>query len=302
MRSIPILVLLTLTGVGLAQSPQQRAGAAQDQNYVGSETCQVCHEELHKAFQKNPHQRLELDKKRGWATKACEACHGPGIKHVDSQSAKDIVNPSKAPAAQVNQICLKCHLNEPTHVGRIQGAHARSAIACTACHSMHKAPEALVRRKVVATNQLCRECHTAEWSEFQRPYKHRLPEGAMSCVDCHNPHGTLLAKSVQTTLANEQVCLKCHGDLRGPFVFEHAPVRLSGCATCHEPHGSANPRMLRRHEQRFLCLECHANIGTARTLGGVPPGFHDVKSARFQNCTICHTQIHGSYVDRTLLQ
>lgn len=124
----------------------------------------------------------------------------------------------------------------------------------------------------------------------------------MSCVDCHNPHGTLLPRSLQMTLANEQACLKCHSDLRGPFAFEHAPVRLGGCPVCHEPHGSANPRMLRRHEQRFLCLECHANAGMTNTLGGVPPGFHDVRTRRFQNCTICHTQIHGSYVSRVLLQ
>ena len=39
-----------------------------------------------------------------------------------------------------------------------------------------------------AVNQLCSSCHPQIWAQFQRPYKHRLPEGAMSCVDCHNPH------------------------------------------------------------------------------------------------------------------
>ena len=27
--------------------------------------------------------------------------------------------------------------------------------------------------------------------------------------------------------ANELVCLKCHADKRGPFPFEHAPVKHS---------------------------------------------------------------------------
>jgi predicted CXXCH cytochrome family protein len=31
---------------------------------------------------------------------------------------------------------------------------------------------------------------------------------------------------------------------------------------CHQPHGSANPRMLTRHEVRFVCLECHSNLPT----------------------------------------
>ncbi|HOL73859.1 MAG TPA: cytochrome c3 family protein, partial [Bryobacteraceae bacterium] len=77
----------------------------------------------------------------------------------------------------------------------------------------------------------------------------------------------------------------------------HAPVQLEGCGTCHEPHGSANPRMLTRSEVRFVCLECHSNITAGKTIGGVPPAFHDIRSPRFQNCTICHTKIHGSYVD-----
>ncbi len=278
------------------------ASLAQQPAYVGSETCGLCHQDLHAAFRKNPHFILDNDKRRGWQTKACEACHGPGGKHIESVSPADIMNPLKAPPSQVNETCLKCHINQPTHVGRIQGGHARNAVACSACHSMHKGEAAVVRRKLVFANQLCTDCHSAQWADFQRPHKHKLAEGAMSCLDCHNPHGSILPKSLQTTFANEQACLRCHSDLRGPFAFEHAPVRLGGCATCHEPHGSANPRMLRRHEQRFLCLECHANTGATQTLGGVPPAFHDVRATRFRNCTVCHNQIHGSFVNRFLLQ
>ena len=34
--------------------------------YVGSTTCQMCHEDIFNAFQKNPHQVVETDKKRGF--------------------------------------------------------------------------------------------------------------------------------------------------------------------------------------------------------------------------------------------
>ena len=276
--------------------------------YVGSQACQVCHEDIFNGLQKSPHCVVETGKKRGWEGKACEACHGPGSRHAESASAAEIRNPSKLPAAQTDRTCLNCHLNEPTHVGRIQSSHAKNQVSCTGCHSIHKnGPGGLVARKATAVNELCAKCHTGQWAQFQRPFKHRLPEGAMSCVDCHNPHGTLLARSIQTSTANEPGCFKCHSDKRGPFTFEHAPVKLEGCTACHEPHGSANPRMLARQEVRLLCLECHSNIPApqppANVIGGVtPPAFHDLRSPRYRNCTICHFKVHGSYVQRDLLR
>lgn len=277
--------------------------------YVGSQTCQVCHEDVFNAFQTNPHHVVESDSKRGWKDKGCESCHGPGSVHAESGSAADIRNPAKLRPAESARKCLNCHLNEPTHVGRIQSSHAKDEIACVSCHTMHKTPEEFVRRKFSSINQQCAMCHIPAWAEFQRPFRHRLPEAAMSCVDCHNPHGSFRPKLLQTIAANEPGCFKCHGDKRGPFVFEHAPVRIEGCSSCHEPHGSANPRMLVRQEVRLACLECHANIGApgaatnpSGTLGGVPPAFHDLRNPRFRNCTICHVKIHGSNVSRALLR
>ncbi len=112
---------------------------------------------------------------------------------------------------------------------------------------------------------------------------------------------------MQMANANEPGCFRCHGDLRGPFPFEHAVVKVEGCVACHEPHGSANPRMLTRHEVRFVCLECHSNLPGPQpaangTLATAPPGFHDLRLPRFQACTTCHQKVHGSYVDRGLLR
>jgi DmsE family decaheme c-type cytochrome len=287
--------------------PDAKAAVNQPAAYVGSEVCQACHEDTFNAIQKSPHQAIERDKKRGWDGKTCESCHGPGSKHAESGSAEEIRNPAKLQAVEVDKTCLKCHLNQPTHVGRIQSSHAKSQIACTSCHSIHsQGPMGLMARKAPAVNQQCASCHSSAWSQFQKPFKHRLPEGAMSCVDCHNPHGSFRPGMMQTFTASEPGCFRCHGEKRGPFIFEHAPIRFEGCQSCHEPHGSANPRMLARQEVRFVCLECHANRpaqSTAKTaLGVVPPAFHDLRSPRYQNCTICHQKVHGSHVDRNLLR
>ena len=278
--------------------------------FVGSETCQFCHEDIFKAFQKNPHHAVETDKKRGFEHNACESCHGMGSKHAESVSPADIRQPAKLNPAATDRICLGCHQNQTTHTGRINNSHAKNQVSCVSCHAIHKnGPDGLVARKPAAINALCAGCHKDVWASFQKPFKHKLPEGAMSCVDCHNPHGGVLPHQIQMARANEPGCFNCHGDKSGPFVFEHAPVRLEGCAACHEPHGSANPRMLTRQEVRFVCLECHANLPTPTLaptangpLGTVPPAFHDLRSPRFANCTVCHQKVHGSYVNRALLK
>lgn len=39
----------------------------------------------------------------------CEACHGPGQKHTESQDPADIVNPAKLPKRLADNICEACH-------------------------------------------------------------------------------------------------------------------------------------------------------------------------------------------------
>ena len=312
-RLLLAAALLSFLPLADAQPAQPAQGAAaqsaQPAQYVGSQTCQACHEDIYNALLKSPHNLVETGKKRGWEGKACEACHGPGSKHVESLSASDIRQPAKLPAAEADRICLTCHQNQPTHVGRLTSSHANNQVSCVTCHSIHKnGPMGLVERRRVAINEQCAGCHIDVWANFQREFKHPVPEGAMSCVDCHNPHGTIWPAQLRSFRGNEPGCFKCHGDKAAPFVYEHPPVRLEGCMACHEPHGSANPRMLTRAQVQYVCLECHANLPlpppnpAAGPLGTVPPSFHDLRSPRFTNCTTCHQKIHGSYVNPALLR
>jgi len=309
----PTLLACVLVSGGAARA-QSAGGTGAEKNasaaaadYAGAEACAGCHEDLSKAFARNPH--FVLDKNKRWAGKACEACHGPGAKHADSTSAEDIVNPVRLAASKTDAICLSCHRNQPTQVGRLEGGHSRSAIACTACHDMHKTgPESSFARlkRNAAVTELCSGCHRDMAAAFLKPHHHKVPEGAMSCTSCHNPHGAFMSRNLRMASSGaEPGCLNCHADKRGPFTYEHAPVRNEPCTTCHEPHGSVNPRMLTRQEVYIVCLECHANLNVPTKgglLGGVPPAFHNMSVPRYRNCTTCHVKIHGSNADRGLLR
>jgi DmsE family decaheme c-type cytochrome len=80
-------------------------------------------------------------------------------------------------------------------------------------------------------------------------------------------------------------CYKCHAEKRGPFLFEHAPVR-ENCLACHDAHGSNNEYMLKVSRPR-LCAECHG-FGHGVTSG--PLAVQTIG----RSCQNCHTEIHGT--------
>jgi DmsE family decaheme c-type cytochrome len=92
-----------------------------------------------------------------------------------------------------------------------------------------------------------------------------------------------------------EVCFTCHAEKRGPFLFEHAPVRDS-CVNCHTPHGSNHEKLLVT-ARPLLCQQCHAqplHPAELITRGGMANGpFPDVRLLS-RSCSNCHSQIHGS--------
>ncbi len=295
------LLLLTLT----ALLPALARGAS---GYIGSEACKTCHADVWSTFYRNPHFRPPAPDK---AVTGCESCHGPGKAHVEAHGGKaTIVAFSELPPERILDACLACHGQTISRANIRRSEHTLNGMACTSCHSIHKArtPTRLLAKP---QTELCYGCHANVRAQFSMPFKHRVNEGFMSCTDCHNPHGAFAPtwktavrpRMAQRALANEEPCLKCHAEKRGPFIFEHASVRVEGCEMCHFPHGSPNSRLLRRPVVFTMCLECHNGLGDFGRAGrGVPnpaPGTvsHNLADPRFQNCTACHVRIHGSNSD-----
>lgn len=291
-----------------AQATTSTSGPPASATYVGSDTCKTCHEDVHKAFETNPHYQLIKESGKTGAGLAegkefhgCESCHGPGSAHVEAGGdPTKIFRFEKASPEQVSLRCLQCHEGGHEQSNFMRSMHLKNGVSCISCHSVHAAK---VKSSLLAEAQpmLCYSCHTEEKAEFARPFHHRVNEGLVQCSDCHNVHGGFLPRQLRTDVTQNQVCFKCHTEKRGPFVYEHVPVKTEGCTSCHMPHGSTSPRLLRVSNVNLLCLQCHtqalSNVPSANPLGPA----HN-QATKFQACTSCHMAIHGSNFSEVFFQ
>jgi len=289
------------------------ARSASGADYVGSEVCRNCHPDIWSQFYRNPHYKSAASGKEKPENTGCEGCHGPGQDHVESGGVREaIVGFADLPPDQVLNACLRCHVQSISRANIRRSEHTGQDVVCTNCHSVHssQAPRFLLAKQ---PTELCYSCHSPVRAQFSMPFKHRVNEGAVQCTDCHNPHGGFAPawrmaqrpRMLDRASGNEEPCLKCHIDKRGPFVFEHAGVRVDGCETCHNPHGSMNPKLLTRPVIFTVCLECHNGAGNfgRRTTGiATQDATHNTADPRYQNCTTCHVRIHGSNADANFLR
>jgi DmsE family decaheme c-type cytochrome len=309
--SIPLLLLLALLAASARAQTQPPAQAAQVEGggYVGSDVCKTCHADIWFNFYKNPHYRSIASGKEPPARTGCEGCHGPAQHHIAEGGGKATIPRafSLMEPPQVLDTCLDCHARDFGKANIRRSDHTFNGVVCTNCHSIHHSPtlKYLLAKK---QSEVCYGCHVNVRADFAMPFKHRVNEGFMQCTDCHNPHGSFAPdwrmaqepRMVQQGLLNEEPCLKCHVDKRGPFLYEHPPLRIEGCERCHNPHGSTNAKLLRRPVVFTLCLECHTgadNFGTRNNGITALSSTHNMLDPRYQKCTLCHVRIHGSNSD-----
>jgi DmsE family decaheme c-type cytochrome len=271
---------------------------APDAHAVGERTCVACHRLEADHFTHTLHALgLHVANRSNPSIPVCEACHGPGSAHAANPQAKGLIigytHNSGTPVAVQTGTCLTCHAGGPRDhwAGSV---HQRNDLSCSDCHNpMAKfSVEGLMARSSI--DETCVQCHRDIRLQFNRRSHMPLPEGQMSCDDCHNPHGSLTNPLLKTTTVNE-TCYQCHAEKRGPFLFEHPPVR-ENCLTCHTPHGS-NQNTLLVTPVPFLCQQCHTNFGhpnNLQTRQAIGTGTHPDDRVLGRGCLTCHANIHGS--------
>jgi DmsE family decaheme c-type cytochrome len=250
--------------------------------------CAACHEAVVKTFAKTGHGKAWASGKE-YASASCVSCHRGAAEHAASGGEKKPASLKVGPKA--GEACLACHDGSQKQAHWQGSAHERAGLVCASCHDPHEsrtgtptAPKGLPGAS--PTTKRCLECHGGVRVSLNQRSSHPLKDGAMDCASCHDAHGTSNEKLLRQASVND-LCYSCHQNMRGPFLWEHSPVR-EGCLTCHKAHGSNNPKLLQARITQ-LCQSCHQQ-GRHQTIPGVPASIWVDNKA----CLNCHQQIHGT--------
>ncbi len=293
---VALAVFVALVGGGQAFAQ----GAATPAAWTATD-CQGCHDTaLGPTFQRTSHAKL---------AESCAKCHQNVAEHAKAQMSGDTKGPvptlKKATAQQINDTCLECH-EKNNQANYRSSMHDRRNVACTSCHSVHSFKSTKAQLKTANDADTCFTCHKSERAKMMRTSHHPVREGKMGCTSCHNPHDGSQPKMIKADSVNE-LCYTCHTEKRGPYLFEHAPVR-EDCVSCHEPHGSNHNRLLQAKLPN-LCWNCHFtgsghfgsgdNLSTEKGVPVIPPGqpsTYPTVNSRFieRACRNCHVAIHGT--------
>jgi DmsE family decaheme c-type cytochrome len=242
--------------------------------------CAECHDDYLAAYGKTRHSRAFA----AGVTGSCESCHGPRSLHVDDPEREAKSWGELGPATQ-SAVCLQCH-DGGSRMHWASTAHSAAAVSCASCHLvMERASDRslLVRED---PTQTCYSCHGEIRAQMQRTSHHPVREGRMDCASCHDLHGSTMPAQLRGNTVNE-ACTTCHAEKRGPFLWEHPPVRET-CLNCHEAHGS-NHRNLLTKKDSFLCLSCHSYGGHINL-----PRYNRTSNPYGSGCVNCHITTHGS--------
>ena len=217
---------------------------------------------------------------------ACEACHGPGSRHVDwAKQAR----PPYASQGDKGLVVLRSRWNEAwkfpaagaKNAQRDQPAADALMNVCAACHARRSTiaeegragapleethrPALLTQPNYHADGQQREEVYV--WSSFLQT---RMYQRGVTCMDCHEAHALKLRAE------GNVLCVRCHDAAAfdtGKHHFHKAGAAGAQCVECHMPaqnymvvdarrdHGIRSPRpdLSIALGSPNACTQCHTD-------------------------------------------
>ena len=267
-----------------------QAPAAKVGEFAGSETCALCHADLANKFSSNPHSELAL--MHGGKGVTCESCHGPGQAHVASGGdPTKILQLSKMSPKQIDATCLGCHAT--AHPNFLRSDHAKAAVSCTNCHSIHGL-DLTVKRAAPTTPVASDEKKSGLSPRLFGELKPNASTGdplqwSADSIEIAGGNPNLLRAP------QPQLCFSCHSDVKPAFsqpIHHKVNEGLMKCTDCHDTHGTfGNSQLRSTADQNMICTKCHTE-----TRG---PFVFEHAAVKAEGCLACHSP-HGSQNARLL--
>ncbi len=232
---------------------------------------------------------------------ACEACHGPALKHVESrqksfgnvslqhhgdQSDTTIFNPGRTDHAASTQMCGSCHSHfdydpeNPANKDRAVAGNElrpgdnmrdRGRFPTVADEHVMKFDALEITVSCFWADGACRS-GGREYNGLTESAC--FLKGQVSCLSCHQMHGTDPDDQLIEGMRTDTACLQCHTDMKQNIsAHSHHAAGSSGseCMNCHMPYSSfALLRGIRSHRIDSPAI--------------VPFG----ENVRLNACNLCH--------------
>lgn len=151
--------------------------------------------------------------------------------------------------------CFKCHTTGATAEGEwkpgIPGSFVFGGIQCEECHgpgAQHASDPELFAMPIDRSSESCGDCHTRDAArriaasngfvqhhEQFDEWLHSPHSGRAACIDCHDPHASVIFDDVALGDGVKVDCTSCHPAAYASGQAENSHIAGPDCVDCHMP-------------------------------------------------------------------
>jgi len=234
--------------------------------------CNGCHTTAFNA-KKDDQGKYTFSRQEGGV--GCEACHGPGSKHVAAQGQGGILNPAKLGTWQQEQLCGQCH----SRVTSKQDKDFAFPLGFRVGQTDLQDKVEFWTYSTKPGNFWANEDANKNRQQYHDTMRSGHMATGITCSTCHLDHATVHQKA-SLKLPREQQCITCHTTQKAMFEGSVHAQKGVVCVDCHMS------KMGNRAGATQKTPKAPMDV-TAHTMRVVTPEEADVFKMR-SSCDKCH--------------
>ncbi len=248
----------------------------------------------------------------------CEACHGKGKKHAESEDPNDIVNPDKLTKERRDMICEQCHTDGNSTVA--DASELPFPVAFKPGDDITKYFSDFFMPKPKSKDWYW---GTVDYKERHRMFmfwRSKFYSESRACDVCGFDRN-IKKKSAKMSrgsgsgyMTRNQYCGTCHRTTFENYTKHSRHSQSSAnCTDCHLPKLAPSNDRYSIHDHKFDfsrpepdCIDCHYTVADSEDLRLSDPLFLHIqekffdkkysKNAKFDKCNYCHYNLDEKHI------